>query len=264
MLTATREDPSTGTRIVPLEMGRRPRSARQPSAQQPVRDPDEQLRDLVDAFLHDTNGSLFVAAEFAELLAEGTQGDLNKEQQRLLQIIHDRTYTVHDILESLHWAVKLRTGGGQFMPRPSSVQELLDLTVPRLLRRARSKVGEFHTTVCGTPPTMRCDPSAASLILVNLFTHVSCCLNTSHSVTLQVESLPGGRHNTFRFIVASGQPPLLRREPSIKFNAYFDLAIALAHESNGVILDADEVRGHVLGLAIPTDATDDVFPKSGE
>lgn len=264
MLTATAEESRAGSRIAPLEPGQRPRPGPQRTSQGTARVSDDQLLDFVDAFVHDTNGSLFVAAEFTELLAEGAQGNLNPEQQRLLQIIHDRTYTVHDILESLHWAVKLRAGGDHFMPRPSSVQEVLELTIPRLLRRARSRIREFRTNVRDTPPTMRCDPNVASLILVNLFTHVSYLLNNSHTLTLQVEPLPGRSHNACRFIVTSGTPPFVRTEACTGFNAYFDLAATMADETNCFTLDPDVEEGELAGVAIPTDETDNAFLKPGE
>jgi hypothetical protein len=259
MLTEIRDESGVGSRIAPLQMRELPLGVCQPVRRKLERHSDEQLQEFVDAFLHDTNGSLYVAAEFSELLAEGTEGDLNPEQQRLLQVIHDRTYTVHDILESLHCAVKLHAGGLDFMPQPCSVKTLLDLTVPRLLRRARSRVGEFHASVHGSPPVMRCDPHVASLILLNLFFHVSRDLDVSHSLALQIAPLPGAGHNACRFIVGSGEPASVPPESCTEVEAYFELAAAMADETNCFVLGPDADYGQVAGLAIPTGEPDNDF-----
>lgn len=214
-------------------------------------------------FLHDASGSLFVATEFSDLLAEGAADDLNQEQRRFLQTIHDRAFMVHDILELLRVALQLHEQELDISPRVCTVPEIVDQCRPGLLRRAHMKVGHLEIRAPSGLPSMWCDAELTRLCLLSLFFHVTADLDSTCRLRLYVERAASTGQNVFRVLVESEDPSLSWTSGSLPggsaydqhFHTYEDLAEKLAARNGAQIRVPGPETSSLAELVVPVAAT---------
>lgn len=209
----------------------------------------DDINTLIPSFLHDANGALFVVLQFAELLTTGCEGSLSESQQRMLRVVHDRAYATHDVLESLRAAVKLDNGHFACQAHPCRIEDVLELALPRMQRRAQAKRGSIVTEVSKSPPPVSCDPNAMSLALVNLYYHISSRLHESFSITLTVDHAEESRRVVCRFLLNDADA--LGKSVKPDGDAYLRVATALAELCHSVVMGADPGVGQLAALAVP-------------
>jgi hypothetical protein len=106
--------------------------------------------------------------EYAALLREGLIGDLNDEQQRVLDVIVDRASDLNRTIDNAVDASKLATSSQRIWGRGCHVRDILTRIRPQLLRKAAIRKIELQTEMTAGASEIYCDEETVARAITNI------------------------------------------------------------------------------------------------
>jgi hypothetical protein len=123
---------------------------------------------FADGLAHDVRTPLTVILEYAALLQEGLIGDLNDEQQRVLDVIADRASDLNRTIDNAVDASKLATRSHRIWGRNCQVRDIMTRIRPQILRKAAIRQIELQFEVTTGTPEIYCDEETVGRAISNI------------------------------------------------------------------------------------------------
>ncbi|HEV8067025.1 MAG TPA: histidine kinase dimerization/phospho-acceptor domain-containing protein [Planctomycetaceae bacterium] len=119
---------------------------------------------------HDLRTPLTVIQEYAALMREGLIGDLNVEQQCVLDVIADRACDLNRVVDNAVDASKLATKSYRVWARPCALRGILARIRPQLLRKAAIRRVDLEFEMSCEAPNIHCDDEVVGRAIANIVT----------------------------------------------------------------------------------------------
>jgi hypothetical protein len=136
--------------------------------QLPGRMRSDPIATFADRLAHDVRNPLSVILEYSALLREGLLGDLNDEQQRVLDVIADRASDLNRTIDNAVDASKLATRSHRIWRRSCQVHDIVSRIRPQLLRKAAIRNVELQFEVTKRTAEIYCEEESVGRAIANL------------------------------------------------------------------------------------------------
>ena len=128
----------------------------------------DQAHEFVDNVSHEFRTPLTVVKEYTSLIRDGLVGEVNEQQQRLLNVVEDRADDLNIMVDDMLDVSKLESGMLGAWRRNSSVEEILDHVRAALERKAAVQKVTLNWMVGSNLPELYCDDEKVGRVLTNL------------------------------------------------------------------------------------------------
>src|SRR5579859_108621 len=143
---------------------------RTPGRRRSKRPRSSEMAAFTEALAHDVRTPLTVIQEYAALMREGLVGDLNDEQQRVLDVIADRVCDLNRVVDNAVDASKLATKSYRVWGRRCGLRGIVARIRPQLLRKAAIRRVDLQFEASSEGPDIHCDDEAVGRALENIVT----------------------------------------------------------------------------------------------
>jgi hypothetical protein len=123
---------------------------------------------FVDNVSHEFRTPLTVIKEYAALMREGAAGDVNEEQQRMLNVLVDRADDLNTMVDDMLDVSRLEAGLLGAWRKNCRVIDLVRHVLPELERKAAVRGVSLETAVDENLPPIYCDDEKAGRVIINL------------------------------------------------------------------------------------------------
>ncbi|HET6323648.1 MAG TPA: histidine kinase dimerization/phospho-acceptor domain-containing protein [Planctomycetaceae bacterium] len=156
---------------------------------------------FTERLAHDLRTPLTVIQEYAALMREGLVGDLNDEQQGVLDVISDRVYDLNRMVDNAMDAAKLAAKSHRIWGRPCSLHDIVARIRLQLERKAAVRRVDLKFRMSSKGPDIHCDEEEVGRAIANI---VAAALNLSRDgcrMSISEELDPGLREAGIRVTV---------------------------------------------------------------
>jgi hypothetical protein len=160
---AMRDQPNPARDVVDRFLVKRRTGLRRPG-----RARSNPIATFADGLAHDVRTPLTVILEYAALLREGLLGDLNDEQQRVLDVIADRASDLNRTIDNAVDASKLATRSHRIWGRSCQVRNIMTRIRPQLLRKAAIRKLELQFEMTTGSAEIYCDEETVGRAITNI------------------------------------------------------------------------------------------------
>jgi signal transduction histidine kinase len=148
---------------------------------------------FVDNVSHEFRTPLTVVNEYVSLLRDGVVGELNEEQNRMLDVIGDRTEDLNNMVDDMLDVSKLEAGMLGLWRQNCTVAEVINHVSPSLIRKALVKRVELQFDIPDELPEIFCDEEKVGRVIVNLAVNAIKFCGQPGLVQIWVEYQPQSR-----------------------------------------------------------------------
>ncbi|HEV3302160.1 MAG TPA: histidine kinase dimerization/phospho-acceptor domain-containing protein [Planctomycetaceae bacterium] len=145
-------------------------SERRAGRRHPGRPRSSRIAAFTEKLAHDLRTPLTVIQEYAALMREGLVGDLNDEQQRVLDVIADRACDLNRTVDNAVDASKLAFKSYRVWGRSCSLRGVVARIRPQLVRKASVRRVELQFETSSQSPEIHCDDEAVGRAIANIVT----------------------------------------------------------------------------------------------
>jgi len=145
-------------------------SERRASRRHPGRPRSSRITAFTEKLAHDLRTPLTVIQEYAALMHEGLVGDLNGEQQRVLEVIADRACDLNRAVDNAVDANKLAFKAYRVWGHSCSLHGVVARIRPQLVRKASVRRVDLQFETSSQGPDVHCDDEAVGRAIANIVT----------------------------------------------------------------------------------------------
>jgi hypothetical protein len=144
---------------------------------------------FTERLAHDLRTPLTVILEYAALMREGLVGELNDEQQRVLDVIADRAYDVNRMVDSAMDATRLAAKSHRIWGRPCGLRGIVARIRPQLERKAAVRRVHLKFRMTSKGPDIHCDDEEVGRGIANIVAAALnlCCDGCRMSISEELE-----------------------------------------------------------------------------
>jgi len=147
-------------------------------------------QEFVDNVSHDFRTPLTVIKDYATIIREGMVGEINAEQQLMLDKVSVRVDDLNIMVDDLLDVSKLESGLLGAWRRECRVGDIFDRTESMLQQRAQVKQVQLQVECEATLPNVYCDSDKVGRVITNLAVNAIKFAGEGGHVTLRAESDP--------------------------------------------------------------------------
>lgn len=125
-------------------------------------------QEFVDNVSHDFRTPLTVIKDYVAIIREGMVGDINEEQQRMLDKVSVRADDLNNMVDDLLDVSKLESGLLGAWRRNVSVSNIVERVASMLQQRSKTKGVDFEIACTDDLPEVYCDADMVGRIITNL------------------------------------------------------------------------------------------------
>ena len=123
---------------------------------------------FVDNVSHEFRTPLTVIKEYSWLIRDGLAGEVNQEQQRMLNVVIDRVDDLNTMVDDMLDMSKIRAGLLGASRNPCSLMDIVRNVLPTLERKAQVRSVQLESTVDELLPLIYCDGEKLGRVVINL------------------------------------------------------------------------------------------------
>jgi signal transduction histidine kinase len=154
---------------------------------QKLRELRETSQRFIDDVSHDLRTPMTVIKDYVSLVREELAGPVNDEQRRMLDIAAVRVDDLNTMVDDLLASSRLSVGTLEAWRTTARPEELAQLVVPRMQKRAEVKRLKFLVDVPSDLPDVYCDREIAGRVIVNLTVNAMTLCGDAGEVRLSAE-----------------------------------------------------------------------------